>query len=80
MGQVVAAIGTLAAYDAETGAPRWAAPDGGDSYSSPHLVTLDGVPQVLLLTADGVTSVAPADGRVLWTHDWATTRRIVQPR
>ena len=28
---IVAAIGTLAAYDAETGAPRWAAPDGGDS-------------------------------------------------
>ena len=76
---IVAAIGTLAAYDAETGAPRWSVPDGGDSYSSPHLVTLDGVPQVLLLTSDGVTSVAPADGRVLWTHDWATASRIVQP-
>ena len=76
---IVAAIGTLAAYDAETGAPRWSAPDGGDSYSSPHPVTLDGVPQVLLLASDGVTSVAPADGRVLWTHDWATASRIVQP-
>ena len=76
---IVAAIGTLAAYDAETGAPRWSAPDGGDSYSSPHLVTLDGVPQVLLLASDGVTSVAPADGRVLWTHDWPTASRIVQP-
>ena len=76
---IVAAIGTLAAYDTETGAPRWSVPDGGDSYSSPHLVSLDGVPQVLLLTSDGVTSVAPADGRVLWTHDWATASRIVQP-
>ena len=76
---IVAAIGTLAAYDAETGAPRWAAPNGGDSYSSPHPVTLDGVPQVLLLASDGVTSVAPADGTVLWTHDWATASRIVQP-
>ena len=76
---IVAAIGTLAAYDAETGAPRWSAPGGGDSYSSPHLVTLDGVRQVLLLTSDGVTSVAPADGRVLWTHAWPTSSRIVQP-
>ena len=76
---IVAAIGTLAAYDAETGAPRWSVPDGADSYSSPHLVTLDGVPQVLLLTSDGVTSVAPADGRVLWTHAWPTSSRIVQP-
>ena len=76
---IVAAIGTLAAYDAGTGAARWSVPDGGDSYSSPHLVTLDGVPQVLLLTSEGVTSVAPADGKVLWTHDWATSSRIVQP-
>ena len=76
---IVAAIGTLAAYDTETGAPRWAAPDGGDSYSSPHFVTLDDVPQVLLLTADGVTSVAPADGEVLWTHGWAVSSRVVQP-
>ena len=76
---IVAAIGTLAAYDAETGAPRWSAPGTGDSYSSPHPVTLDGVPQVLLLTSDGVTSVAPADGTVLWTHDWPTGSRIVQP-
>ncbi|MYI75370.1 MAG: PQQ-binding-like beta-propeller repeat protein [Acidobacteria bacterium] len=76
---IVAAIGTLAAYDAATGAARWSVPDGGDSYSSPHLVTLDGVPQVLLLTSDGVTSVAPDDGKVLWTHDWATSSRIVQP-
>ena len=76
---IVAAIGTLAAYDAETGAPRWSAPGTGDSYSSPHPVTLDGVPQVLLLTSDGVTSVAPADGTVLWTHNWATGSRIVQP-
>ena len=81
VGEVViaAASGTLAAYDAGTGAARWSVPDGGDSYSSPHLVTLDGVPQVLLLTSDGVTSVAPADGRVLWTHEWATSSRIVQP-
>ena len=76
---IVAAIGTLAAYDAETGAPRWSAPDAGDSYSSPHLVTVDGLPQVLLLTSDGITSVAPADGEVLWTHGWATSSRIVQP-
>ena len=76
---IVAAIGILAAYDADTGTPRWAVPDRGDSYSSPHLVTLDGVPQVLLLTSDGVTSVAPADGSVLWTHDAPTSSRIVQP-
>lgn len=67
---IVAAAGRLAAYDRATGDPRWRGPDGGVSYSSPHLLTIDGVAQVLLLTAAGATSVAPADGRVLWKHSW----------
>ena len=31
------------------GKPRWLGPTGGGGYSSPHLVTIDGVTQVLLL-------------------------------
>jgi outer membrane protein assembly factor BamB len=66
---VVVSAGKLVAYDAATGEPRWFGPDGR-SYSSPQLLTLDGVPQILLLTHDGVTSVAPADGTPLWQHPW----------
>ncbi len=76
---IVAAIGTLAAYDAEKGTPRWTAPDGGDSYSSPHLARIDGVEQVMLLAANGLTSVAPQDGTVLWTHPSPIASRVVQP-
>lgn len=32
----------------------------------------------LLLTANGVTSVAPADGEALWTHGWPVSSRTVQ--
>ena len=67
---IVAAAGRLAAYDLATGDPRWQGPDGGMSYSSPHLLTIGGVAQVLLLSDNGATSVAPADGRVLWKHSW----------
>ena len=67
---IVAASGRLAAYDAGTGKPRWSAETRGSSYSSPHLMTIGGVPQVLLLTGTGVTSVAPADGTLLWQHAW----------
>jgi outer membrane protein assembly factor BamB len=63
---IVAAAGKLVAYEAATGAPRWFGPDGGAGYSSPHLVTIHGVPQILLLDARGATSVAPADGARLW--------------
>jgi hypothetical protein len=48
------------------------------SYSSPQLVTIAGVPQVLLMSAAGVSSVAPADGKALWQHPWRGFP-IVQP-
>jgi outer membrane protein assembly factor BamB len=76
---IVAAAGKLAAYDLATGTPRWTGPDGGDSYSSPHLVTIDGVAQVLLLSAHGAASVAPADGGLLWQYPWPSDTRILQP-
>jgi hypothetical protein len=75
---VIAASGTLAAYDTTTGSPRWKGPSYGGSYSSPHLVTLDGVPQIVLLGGHGVISVAPKDGAVLWEHKWMPGP-IVQP-
>ena len=76
---IAAAAGKLAAYDIATGKPRWSGPDGGDSYSSPHLLTIDGVAQVLLMSAHGVTSVAPADGTQLWQYPWKSDTRILQP-
>jgi outer membrane protein assembly factor BamB len=75
---VIASAGTLAAYEAVTGKPRWIGPDGIGGYSSPHLLEIDGVPQVLLMSARGLTSVAPADGAVLWEHAWDGVP-IVQP-
>ncbi|KPL16988.1 MAG: hypothetical protein AMS26_02490, partial [Bacteroides sp. SM23_62] len=75
---IVATAGTLAAYECSTGDPRWFGPDGGAGYSSPHLLTIDGVPQILLMSEIGATSVAPTDGRLLWQHEWPE-ERIVQP-
>ena len=75
---IVAVSGKLAAYDLVTGKPRWLATTGGGSYSSPHLMTLGGVAQVLLMNGAGVSSVAPADGKVLWNHAWRGFT-IVQP-
>ncbi len=75
---LVAVAGTLAAYDLATGEPRWQGPAGGVSYSSPHLLILDGTPQVLLLSKAGATGFAPADGALLWQHEWDGFQ-IVQP-
>jgi outer membrane protein assembly factor BamB len=75
---IVALSGTLAGYDLATGNPRWTGPAHGGSYSSPHLVRIDGVEQVLMLNGDGATSLAPADGTVLWEYAWPGVT-IVQP-
>jgi outer membrane protein assembly factor BamB len=75
---ILAASGTLAAYDVATGTPRWVGPQRGGSYSSPQLATIDGVEQVLLLSPPGAISVAPADGKLLWEHKWEGGA-IVQP-
>jgi len=75
---IVASSGRLAAYDVVTGKPRWFRKTGGGSYSSAHLMTIGGVAQVLLENGAGVTSVAPADGAVLWEHAWPGVP-IVQP-
>lgn len=75
---IVAASGQLVAYDAATGNRRWLGPNVGGSYSSPHLATIDGVQQVLLITGAGTTSVTPNDGKQLWTDTWASNS-IVQP-
>ncbi len=76
---VVAASGRLAAYDVATGHPRWLGPPGGAGYSSPHLVTIGGVAQILLLRGARSTSVAPADGTLLWEHRAQPGASILQP-
>jgi outer membrane protein assembly factor BamB len=75
---IVATSGRLAGYETATGTPRWYGPARGGSYSSPHLMTIAGVAQVVMLSGAGATSVDPATGRVLWQHDWSGGA-IVQP-
>jgi len=75
---LIAVAGRLASFDRSTGNPRWLGPVEPVSYSSPHLATLGGVQQVLLMTGESLISVAPADGKVLWKYPFSTST-IVQP-
>jgi outer membrane protein assembly factor BamB len=77
---ILAVAGQLIAYDAATGNQRWVGPSGGAGYSSPHLATIDGVPQVLLMRGSRTISVAAADGTLLWDHTAGPpSTSIVQP-
>ncbi len=73
---------SMVGYDAETGKLAWAVGTEKDSYCSPQRFQLDGVEQVLIATADGLTAHHPTTGKVLWQHEWEPTKgmaRVVQP-
>ena len=75
---IVSASGSLVAYDLASGNPRWLSPSSAAGYSSPQLVTINGVQQIVLLNSNGAISVSPADGKLLWEHKWEGVP-IVQP-
>ncbi len=76
---IVALAGKLVAYDTLNGQPLWFGPDGGSSYSSPQLLTLSGIPQVLMMSGTGVIGVEPASGEILWEYPWPKADHILQP-
>ena len=59
--------------------PRWTQKTNGGGYSSPHLATLAGVPQILLMNGGGITSVG-LNGSILWANHSEAGMGIVQPR
>ena len=74
-----AARGVLA-YGIEDGKVRWGAPAGGHSYSSPQLVQIAGQRSVAQVSDAGLVLLDPADGDVIWQHDWQhNSYRILQP-
>lgn len=62
---------SLLAFNTDSGEPAWQVNAGRHSYSSPQLVTLDGVEQTLFLSNDELTSVDTETGKVLWRFESA---------
>jgi outer membrane protein assembly factor BamB len=65
-----AAARAIIAFDAADGEPLWAAGNAKASYSSPMLVTLAGLRQVIIFDAVGLAGHDAADGRELWRTPW----------
>lgn len=67
---------SVAAYDAATGDPIWASLDDPQAYTSPMLVTIGGVRQILVVTATRAVGLTTDGQRVLWEYPWATQMAI----
>ena len=67
---------SVAAYNHRTGVPAWHAHDDRAAYSSPMLVTIDGVRQILVVGATRMIGMAPNNGAMLWEYPWPTMGEI----
>ena len=63
---------SVVAYERATGRRAWSALDDTQSYSSPMLVTLGGVRQILVFSASRLMGLTPARGELLWEFPWTT--------
>jgi outer membrane protein assembly factor BamB len=67
---------SVVAYDRESGKRVWGALDDKAGYSSPMLVTLSGVRQILTFTGTRLVGLVPENGRLLWEFPWETGTEV----
>jgi len=69
------------AFDAASGALRWSAAAGNESYSSPQLNTILGEQLVLMLSNEGLVFLDPTNGKARLSYEWKfSPYRALQPR
>ena len=63
---------SVVAYDRRSGKRAWSALDDQAAYSSPVIVRLAGLQQILVFTASRIVSLSLDGSRTLWDFSWPT--------
>ena len=63
---------SIVAFDKTNGKVVWTSQGDGAGYSAPIAITVRGVRQVIVFTADAILSISPEDGRLFWRSGWKT--------
>ena len=68
------------AYDRANGDLVWTAGRGPASYSTPRLLNIGGVEQVVAVLGENVSGFEPATGELLWQYEWPGAHpKVAQP-
>ena len=70
---------SLTAFRAENGEQVWRSGEGNISHSSPQLMKLQGVEQVVWASDKGMQGMDPASGKVLWSFEAPLSDPALQP-
>lgn len=60
----------VVALDQKTGDIRWQSGDNDVTYSSPALVTVDGLDHLIVFCGDEVLGMSPQDGKIHWKFEY----------
>lgn len=73
--------GSLMAFDAFTGAVKWAWPGDGPAYTSPIVATFDGVRQIVTQSQSACLGLDVETGKLLWRFEYVTVydQNVVTP-
>lgn len=63
---------SIVAFDKKNGKTVWTSQGDAAGYSAPIAITVRGVRQVIVFTADAILSISPKDGRLFWRSAWKT--------
>jgi outer membrane protein assembly factor BamB len=61
---------SVVAYNKATGAPTWKSQDDQQSYTSPMTMTIGGVRQIVVVSAERAMGLTVDAGRLLWEYPW----------
>jgi outer membrane protein assembly factor BamB len=67
---------SIVGYDRVTGKQVWSALGDKQAYCSPMLVTLNGIRQLLVVSATRIVGIVPGDGKLLWEYPFPTFNGI----
>ncbi len=67
---------SVVAYHRLTGEPVWSSLDDPQAYTSPMLVTIGGLRQILVVTGRRAAGLTVNEGRLLWEYPWVTQQAI----